>query len=450
MATQQQELPSKAQCLHCLNDDVIVDADWFSSNDEDYITVWKSPFDDFRNIKSKSWGAIDDVCEEFSGMVQDCHTDGVHPHAIFSAEETAELLTSLLTAGLRNERYVSSVVQLVYTCITRSKKYHYQMYNARRFWFMLFDRILLLPDHVFLESITVFLTVVSSAFTEKTKQLCCGPYMIVVDEFLYLDGSFHHNKMFPIFKKLYELQGKASLEDYEFSYDRIVSPLFAPAVAQKEWYSLKDNEPVDLIALFTRLSLTRPVMIDLFLLLDPGIPILMDLLGNKSCQRMHSPLLFSIDALMSIDTTDSRFELLRKLLDQLDYPLILKFAVHDEVNYRRALAQKIILHTLRFLDLAQKSGFSFQRPCKEDLIRVEFSRLKHMITKGGLDDKIFSFIIVTERVEGEKESIIKEKFQDYAICVLKAFPTTMSKCNKDTKDQLVSKVRICLCWLGTG
>ena len=401
---------------------------------DDVIQEMKAFFEKFESDRESREKEV----QAFTDRITHAHSMGLHLEAVSNPQKSCQLLTSLLPLSFYTPRLMSGVLRAVYKCVTLSRIYHRQFYETRRFWDILFDRIFGLPDQQFIEGIMVFLTVVCGAFTEETMHFSSGKYTIKVDRHLYLTGEFHPDKMFPIFKKLYELEGKIKLTSPAFDYKHVVCPLFAPAVAEKEWYSLKHKHPVDFIALLTHLSLSRPVLIDFLLLMDPGIPILMELLANKSCQRMHSSILFSIDALMSIETTDSRFELLRKLLDQLDYVILVKLAINDEVNYRRALAQKIILHTLRFLDIARKSGFVFARPKREQLIGVEFSKLTHMISKGGLDDKIFAFIITTERCEDGKEAIIREKFQDYAICVLKAFDKNFSGCRKESKDQLIS------------
>ena len=409
---------------------------------DDVIKDMKSFFKRFENFRDSEFEptgeAVNKFVQAFSDRVSHGHSLGLHLEAVSNPQNSCRAFTKMLSISFHSPKFMSEILRAVYRCVTLSRVYHRQFYNAKKFWDVLFERMFMLPEKQFLEGIMVFLTVVCAAFTENTKQVCNGKYLLEVDRYLYLSGDFHPDKIFPIFKKLYELEGKIKLSSKEFDYKKIVCPLFAPAVAEKEWHSLKGKHPVDFIALLTHLSLTRSVLIDFLLLLDAGIPILMELLANKSCQRMHSSLLFSIDALMSIDTTDSRFELLRKLLDQLDYTLLLKFAVHDDVNYRRALAQKIILHTLRFLDIARKSGIMFARPKREELVQVNFLKLKQMISKGGLDDKIFAFIIATERTEDEKETIIQEKFQDYALCVLRTFDENFSGCRKETKDQLIS------------
>ena len=428
------------KCLQCYIDQNEVKVEKKAITDDiikDMKTFFKK-FENFRDSKTVDDEAHNKSLQSFSDRVSHAHTLGLHLETVSSPQKACQVLTKMLPISFQNPKFVSDMMRAVYRCVTMSRVYHRHFYNARKFWDVLFERIFALPEKQFLEGIMVFLTVVCAAFTEDTKQICNGKYIIEVDQYLYLGGEFHPDKMFPIFKKLYELEGKIKLSSKEFDYKKIVCPLFAPAVAEKEWYSLKDKHPVDFIALLTHLSLTRPILIDVLLLSDAGIPILMELLANKSCQRMHSSLLFSIDALMSIDTTDSRFELLRKLLDQLDYKLLLKFAVHDDVGYRRALAQKIILHTIRFLDIARKSGFVFGRPKREDLVQVEYHKLKQMISKGGLDDKIFAFIVATERIEEGKEKIIEEKFQDYALCVLRTFDENFSHCRKETKDQLIS------------
>ena len=70
----------------------------------------------------------------------------------------------------------------------------------------------------------VFLTVVCGAFTEETMHFSSGKYTIKVDRHLYLTGEFHPDKMFPIFKKLYELEGKitVALSRYLHTYADLV------------------------------------------------------------------------------------------------------------------------------------------------------------------------------------------------------------------------------------
>ena len=408
------------------------------------VSDFKSKFSEYDNARSKTWASVQTAARDFVELLVDINTAGFHPEDFFSPDNVCEVLTSLLSAGIQKRKHVSDVLSTAYHCVRFSRKYHRELYNARRFWCILFEHLLGFPDPQFFEGIMVFFFVVAPAFTEKFKCLSCSSYNIVIDEYLYLTGAFQPEKFFLIFKRLYELDEKQiTSRDTAFSLDyrKVVSPLFAPAVAEKEWYSLKENRPVDFMALIIHLSLTRPVILDLLLVNEPGIPMLMDILRNESCKRMHAPIIFSVDTMLSIDSSDSRYGLLHKLLKQLDYSLILKFAVYDSISYVRTLAQRVIIHTLRFLDAARKSGFCFGRPHKFDLLNVEYGKLKNMISKGGLDDKVFAFVIITERTESERENVTKEKFQDYAVCILNAWcEDRFIGPERETNDELISCV----------
>jgi len=412
--------------------------------DQSKVLDFKGKFSEYNNVRGKVWESVQTSSRDFVELLVDISTAGLHPEEVFSPDKACEVLTSLLSAGIQKRKHVSDVLSTVYHCVCLSRKYHHQLYNARRFWFMLFEHILGFPDRQFFEGVMVFFFVVAQAFTEKTKFMCCSSYKIVIDEYLYLTGAFQPDKFFPIFKRLYVLdEMELTSRDTAFSldYKKVVSPLFAPAVAEKEWYSLKENRPVDFMALIIHLSLTRPVILDLLLVNEPGIPILMNILRNDSCKHMHAPIMFLVDTMLSVDSSDSRYGLLHKLLKQLDYSLILNFAVYNDLPYLRALAQKVIIHTLRFLDAARKSGFCFGRPHKFDLLDVEYAKMRNMISKGGLDDKVFAFTILTERTETERESVIREKFPEYAVCFLNAWcEDRFTRVQKETKDELVSCV----------
>lgn len=256
----------------------------------------------------------------------------------------------------------------------------------------------------------VFVMVICQIFTEKTRILCCGPYLVTVDSYHYITEHFHPGKFYPIFKKRLEIQEKnITSNDAAFTVDyrHCVSPLFAPSVAEAEWFSLKKNQPVEFMSILTHMFLTRPLIAELLFIKAPGIPVLMSAFRNKSCKHMHASLMFCLDAMLSIDN-DCKYNLFLQLMKNLDFTLILKMAAYDDLHYLRALAQKVILRTLSFIEAASKNRIIFSLPRKSDLLEVDYDHLKDMISSGGMDDQVFVFVLVKERVEKDREKILKK------------------------------------------
>lgn len=404
------------------------------------VTQLKKKFKEFENITDRNWGHVDLAAKQFKSLILQTSLIGVHPEKVFPPSSMAKLLTSFLASGIVNEAYVSEIFCTVYHCVRLSKKYHVALYNERRFWCILFERILYLPDVQFFEAVMIFVMVVCQIFTEKTKPLCCSRYLVTVDSYQYITGHFHPEKFFPIFKKLLDVQAKnITSNDTAFTVDyrNCVSPLFAPSVAEAEWFVLKKNCPVEFMSILIHMFLTRPVMLELLFIQAPGVPVLMSAFRSKSCKHMHASMMFCLDAMLSIDN-ECKYNLFLQLMKNLDFPLILNMAVNDDLHYLRALAQKVILHTLSFIETGRKKGLLFNRPRKKDLLAVDYARLKDMISAGGMDDKVFAFVIVKERIEDDRELIMKENFQDFAACILYTSEEKMSHCKPDLRGQLIT------------
>ena len=198
------------KCLQCYIDQHEVKVETKPITDDvikDMKTFFKK-FENFRDTKSADDDATNKSLQAFSDRVSHAHTLGLHLEAVSSPQKACQVLTKMLPISFRNPKFMSDMMRAVYRCVTMSRVYHRHFYNARKFWDVLFERIFVLPEKQFLEGIMVFLTVVCAAFTENTKQICNGEYIIEVDQYLYLGGDFHQFKIFPIFKIVYELEGK--------------------------------------------------------------------------------------------------------------------------------------------------------------------------------------------------------------------------------------------------